>query len=70
MHTKDMHDDMEMYELSDEVLDSVTGGAIHHSESGQWEVINDKTSQVVKRFDSKQAAMAYAIKFGYSTKIV
>ena len=70
MKTEDLHNDMEVSQLSDEVLDDVVGGVIHQNTDGLWDVIDDKTSKVVQSFGNRQAAIAYAKKNGISTKIV
>ena len=67
MTTENMGNDMEGKQLSDEVLDDVVGGAIHHDSNGQWSVLNDKTSAVVKTFGTRAEAIAYAKMRGYGT---
>ena len=68
--TENKFDEMEVTPLSDEMLDEVAGGVIHHNSNGKWDVIEDGTSQVRQSFDSRGAAIAYAKKNGISTKIV
>ena len=69
MTTENMNE-MEASMLSDEQLDDIVGGAIRQEASGKWSVLDDKTRQVVQTLDSRQAAMAYAKRFGYGTNIV
>ena len=70
MATEEINNELEGALLSDEELEGVAGGAVRHEANGQWSVINDATSQVVQTFNSPQAAIAFAKKNGYSTKMV
>ena len=69
MTTENLNE-MDASVLSDEELDSVVGGAIRQEANGQWSVLDDKTSQVVQTLNSRQAAMAYAKRYGYGTNVV
>ena len=69
MKTEDMNNEMDGVVISDEMLDGIVGGTVQ-KHGNHWDVVNDSTSEVVKSFDSRQAAVAYAKKYGYDPTVI